>query len=56
MALLIGDRVKETSTTTGTGAFSLDGAETGFQTFSSVIGDGNETFYCIQHFIHQEKR
>lgn len=54
MALLIGDRVKETSTTTGTGAFSLDGAETGFQTFSSVIGDGNETFYCIQHFIEDE--
>jgi hypothetical protein len=31
MALVINDRVKETSTTTGTGAFTLDGAQTGFE-------------------------
>jgi hypothetical protein len=46
MALVLKDRVKETSTTTGTGTFTLTGASTGFQSFS-VIGDGNKTYYCI---------
>jgi hypothetical protein len=46
MALVLKDRVKETSTTTGTGTFTLAGASTGFQSFS-VIGDGNKTYYCI---------
>jgi hypothetical protein len=46
MALVIKDRVKETSTTTGTGTFTLAGAATGFQSFSA-IGDGNTTFYTI---------
>ena len=46
MALVLKDRVKETSTTTGTGTFTLAGAATGFQSFS-VIGNGNTTFYCI---------
>ena len=46
MALVVKDRVKETSTTTGTGTFTLDGAATGFQAFS-VIGDGNTTYYTI---------
>lgn len=46
MALVVKDRVKETSTTTGTGTFTLDGAATGFQSFS-VIGDGNTTYYTI---------
>ena len=49
MALLINDRVKETSTTTGTGTFSLAGAETGFETFVSGVGDGNTTYYAISH-------
>ena len=39
MALVINDRVKETSTTTGTGTLSLAGAVTGFETFSSAIGN-----------------
>ena len=43
----IADRVKETSTTTGTGTLNLLGAATGFQSFS-VIGDSNTTFYTIQ--------
>jgi len=47
MALIINDRVKETSTTTGTGTFSLAGAETGFETFVSGIGTGNTTYYSI---------
>lgn len=46
MALVVADRVKETSTTTGTGAFTLDGAVTGYQAFS-VIGNGNTTYYAI---------
>ena len=44
MALVVKDRVKETTTTTGTGTFTLDGAVTGFETFGSV-GDGNTTYY-----------
>ena len=46
MALVLKDRVKETSTTTGTGTLTLGGAAAGFQSFS-VIGDGNTTYYAI---------
>lgn len=46
MAFVVKDRVKETTTTTGTGTITLAGAVTGFQAFS-VIGDGNETYYTI---------
>ena len=46
MALVIKDRVKETSTTTGTGTLTLAGAATGFQSFAA-IGDGNTTYYTI---------
>ena len=46
MALILADRVKETSTTTGNGVFTLAGATTGFQSFA-IVGDGNTTFYCI---------
>ena len=46
MALVIKDRVKETTTTTGTGTYTLAGAEVGFQAFSS-IGDGNTTYYSV---------
>ena len=42
MAFAIKDRVKETTTTTGTGTYTLAGAVTGFETFASV-GDGNLT-------------
>ena len=49
MALVINDRVKETSTTTGTGDITLAGvpAGQGNVTFSSGIGVGNTTYYCI---------
>ena len=48
MALILNDRVKETSTTTGTGTINLDGAETGFETFVSGVGSTNTTFYAIE--------
>ena len=47
MAFVLNDRVKQTSTTTGTGTFSLTGTETGFETFVTGIGDSNSTFYAI---------
>ena len=47
MAFKLNDRVKESSSTTGTGTFSLGGAVTGFETFAAGIGGGNTTYYCI---------
>lgn len=46
MAFVVKDRVKETTTTTGTGTVTLLGAATGYQSFSA-IGNGNDTYYCI---------
>ena len=46
MALVVKDRVQETTTTTGTGTVTLAGAVTGFQTFAA-IGDGNTCYYAI---------
>jgi hypothetical protein len=47
MAFVINDRVKETTSTVGTGTVTLSGAQTGFQSFSSGIGTGNSTYYTI---------
>ena len=46
MALILADRVKETSTTAGNGIFTLGGAVTGYQSFA-IVGNGNTTYYCI---------
>jgi trimeric autotransporter adhesin len=46
MALVLKDRVKETTTTTGTGALTLLGASTGYQSFAA-IGNGNTCYYAI---------
>jgi len=54
MALVINDRVKETTTTTGTGAVSLGGAVTGFEAFSAGIGNSNTTYYAIVHQTEDE--
>ena len=47
MALVINDRVKETSTTTGTGTLNLGGASQDFITFVAGVGTTNTTYYCI---------
>ena len=47
MALVVADRVQETTTTSGTGTLSLVGAVNGYQTFVSGIGSGNTTYYTI---------
>ena len=46
MALVLKDRVKETTTTTGTGSFSLAGAVTGYDSFGQ-IGNTNTTYYAV---------
>jgi hypothetical protein len=46
MALVVYDRVQETTATTGTGTITLSGAVAGYQSFA-VVGNGNTTFYCI---------
>jgi hypothetical protein len=47
MALVINDRVKQSSTSIGTGAFALTGSVTGFETFATGIGNNNTTYYAI---------
>ena len=44
MALVLSDRIKETTVTTGAGTYALAGAVTGYEAFS-VVGNGNTTFY-----------
>lgn len=53
MPLVVADRVKETTTTAGTGTVTLLGASTGFQSFA-VIGNANTTYYCIAGQITSE--
>ena len=53
MALVIADRVKVTTTTTGTGDLNLASAATGFQDFSA-IGDGNTTYYAVSSALGSE--
>ena len=49
MVFKVNDRVKETTTTTGTGAVALGGTSTGFDTFATGIGNNNTTYYTIAH-------
>ena len=54
MALLLKDRVKETTTTAGTGDVTLAGAVEGFQTFGAVLSDADTTYYAISHRDYDE--
>ena len=54
MALVLNDRVKETSTTAGTVTQELSGAVTGFEGFVAGIGNTNTTYYCISHTTADE--
>lgn len=47
MALVLADRVQETTNTTGIGTLTLAGAVSGYQSFSA-IGNANTTYYTIQ--------
>lgn len=49
MALVLKDRVRETSTTTGTGTIALAGAVTGYQGFTAAIGNTNTCYYTISN-------
>jgi len=49
MALVLNDRVKETTTTTGTGAITLAGAVSSLETFAAGVGNSNTTYYAIVH-------
>ena len=54
MALVLADRVRETTTTTGTGSVTLGGAYTGFQTFLAGVGNSNSTYYTIANVVTGE--
>lgn len=54
MAFVLKDRVRETTTTTGTGTITLGGSVTGYQSFNSAIGDGNTTYYTIANAYQWE--
>lgn len=54
MAFASADRVKETSTTTGTGTYNLAGASTGFRTFVAGIGNGNTCHYVAENGVDWE--
>jgi hypothetical protein len=47
MVAIASDRVKQTTTTDGTGTYSLTGTSTGFQGFVAGVGDGNTCYYCV---------
>ena len=46
MALTVSDRIKETTTTTGTGTYTLGGAVTGFETFTANLSNSDTTYYA----------
>jgi len=49
MALILKDRVKETSSSSGTGNITLSGAFPGYQTFNAAIASGSTVYYTIHN-------
>ena len=47
MALVVADRVQETTSTTGTSSYALLGAATGYQSFGAVLANADTTYYAI---------
>lgn len=54
MAFTVKDRTKESSSTTGTGAITLSGAPSNYQTFNTAVGVGNNCWYCINNLSANE--
>jgi hypothetical protein len=54
MALIVADRVQETTNSTGTGAYTLGGAVAGFQTFASEVSDADTVYYSITDNVNFE--
>lgn len=54
MALVLADRVQETTSTSGTGTITLSGAVPGYASFATGVGNGNTTYYCIYDNTAQE--
>lgn len=52
--LVISDRVKESSSTQGSGSITLASTASSFQSFASGVGDGNSTYYCIENGVNWE--
>ena len=53
MALIIKDRVKEGTTSTGTGSIALAGSSATFDAFNSYMTDGDTTYYSISQFSNR---
>ena len=47
MPTVVADRVKQYTTTSGTGSISFSGTIGGYKAFSDVLSSGDETFYCV---------
>ena len=54
MALVVADRVQETTNTTGTGAYTLGGAVSGFQTFASEVSNADTVYYSVTDNVNFE--
>lgn len=54
MALILADRVRETTLTSGAGPLLLAGAQAGFRTFSPLMFNGDTTYYtCVDSIANQ---
>ena len=54
MALIVADRVQETTNSTGTGAYTLGGAVPGFQTFASEVSNTDTVYYSVTDNVNFE--